>query len=212
MPHTSIPAAFDHLVYATPGLERTLERLEAQLGVTPLPGGTHPAWGTRNALLPLSGTSYLEIIGPDPGRPAHQRPEIFGITRLHAPRLVTWAVKARNLATLVAHARAHHLPLGATIPGSRQQPDGTTLRWEYTDPLQVVEEGLVPFFIDWGDSPHPASAGPPSLTLTGFRAEHPEPDALRRTLAVLGLGLAVDPGPARRLIARFMTPKGEITL
>ena len=49
----------------------------------------------------------------------------------------------------------------------------------------------MPFLIDWGDSPHPAAGGLPSLPLLSFTASHPAPDATRRALTALGVGLPV---------------------
>ena len=43
----------DHLVYASPNLEEGIDRIESLLGVRATPGGSHPQWGTANALIAI---------------------------------------------------------------------------------------------------------------------------------------------------------------
>src|SRR5260370_42198553 len=94
----------DHLVYATPDLNSGIEAVEKLTGVRATPGGQHPGRGTRNALIALGPTSYLEIIGPDPEHPAPPHPRQFGIDGLKAPRPARRALKAQNLKQLPAAA------------------------------------------------------------------------------------------------------------
>src|SRR4030095_5466702 len=115
-----------------------------------------PRPGPRNPLAALCPTSYLEIIGPDPEQPKPAGPRRFGIDDLKAPRIVRWVVKSRELEAVAAQAASASVALGAVTPGSRRRPDGVVLSWRYTDPNTVVANGLIPFFIDWGTSPHPA--------------------------------------------------------
>ena len=202
----------DHLVYAAPALGPAIADLERRLGVRATPGGQHPGEGTRNAIIPLGPAVYLEIVAPDPSQPSPPRPRWFGIDELRAPRLVTWAAKGTRLDELVVAARRIGLPIGPVRSGSRHRPDGTTLTWELTDPLTTVADGIVPFFIDWGTSPHPAGTGPRDIALVGLRAEHPDGDRIGARLLQLGVDLEVTVARGPALIATLETPRGRLEL
>jgi hypothetical protein len=202
----------DHLVYATPDLNAGVDRIDALIGVRATPGGQHPGAGTRNALVALGPACYLEIIGPDPDQPKPNAPRRFGIDDLTAPRLVTWAAKGSNLEALVTAAAAKGIGLGPVTPGSRQRPDGVLLAWRFTSPATVLADGLVPFFIDWGSSPHPSSTAATGASLVGLRAEHPDPDRVESILRALGLDLQITRGPKPALVATINGPKGRVEL
>lgn len=202
----------DHLVYATPELQVGIDQIERVLGVRATPGGQHPGRGTRNALLSLGPGTYLEIIGPDPEQPDPAQPRPFGIDDLNEPRLVTWAAKGTNLERRASDAERGGVKLGEVISGSRRRADGVVLSWRYTDPRTVVAGGMVPFLIDWGRTPHPASTAAPGASLIGLRAEYPEPEPLRKVLRNLGLDLLVQPGPRATLIATVSSPRGRVEL
>ena len=205
-------ARIDHLVYATPDLNTGIEAIEKLTGVRATPGGQHPGRGTRNALIALGPTSYLEIIGPDPEQPAPPNPRPFGIDGLKAPRLARWVVKGQNLEQLAAEASRKGIQLGEVTSGKRQRPDDVLLTWRYTDPRVDLADGLVPFFIDWGESPHPAATAAKGLTLIALRAEHPDAARVRKILTQLGLDLPVRTGPAPALIATIDSPRGRVEL
>ena len=205
-------AALDHLVLATPDLETTATWLERATGVSPSPGGAHVGRGTRNMLCSLGGSRYLEIIGPDPDQPKPAGSRRFGIDDLKAPRLIGWVAKSRELEAVSAKAAASHIPLGSIIPGSRTRPDGVVLTWRYTDPNTVAADRLVPYFIDWGSSPHPSATAARGATLMQLRAEHPDAGKVQKMLDALGLQLHVDKGPAPSLIATIDSPRGRVEL
>src|ERR1700722_11791488 len=206
----NILARVDHLVYATPDLDVGIKRLEDLLGVRAAPGGQHPGLGTRNALIALGPSTYIEIIGPDPDQPKPAGPMRFGIDDLEAPRLVGWVAKGIELEQLVSRARRSGVALGDVISGSRKRPDGVLLSWRYTDPSVVIADRLVPYFIDWGTSPHPAATATtaaPGVTLVALRAEHPDATRVQRMLDQLGLDLEVQAGPTPDLIATLDSPR-----
>ena len=210
MASPDILACVDHLVYATADLDKGIAEIERLLGVRPSPGGRHPQWGTRNALIALGPNSYLEIIAPDSSPISIERP--FGLDTQGPSRLVTWAASRSELANVRATAGQRGIKLGNVLSGSRTRPDGVVLTWELTDLRCVVADGIVPFLIDWGTSPHPAATAPKGARLLNLRAEHPDADRIRRMLQALSLGLQVHPGPAPALIAEIDCPNGHLVL
>jgi len=208
----SVLKQVDHIVYATPDLQLGIDTAEKLFGVRATAGGQHPGLGTRNALIALGPASYLEIIGPDPDQPKPAGGRRFGIDDLKEPHLLTWVAKGMSLQKFAANAKAHGADLGAVIPGSRKRPDGVVLSWTYTDPRVVLADRLIPYFIDWGSSPHPSATAAKGVTLVSLRAEHPDAAHVQSMLKQLGLELAVTRGPKPSLIATFDSPKGKVEL
>lgn len=202
----------DHLVYATPDLDRGIDTIEKLLGVRATPGGQHPGRGTRNALVALGRELYLEIIGPDPEQPKPAQPRWAGLDDFAAPRLATWVARSNDLEQLVSAARQHGVRLGEVMAGSRRRQDGTPISWRFTDPSTVVADGIVPFFIDWGATPHPAGSAAQGATLVDLRAEHPDAKRVQQILHRLGLDLPVQKGPTPALIARIKGANGIVEL
>ena len=205
-------ARVDHLVYAAPNLELGVQRLEQLIGVRATPGGPHPGRGTRNALIAIGSRTYIEIIGPDPDQPTPHESRPFGIDRLSAPRLVTWSANTHDLADLSRRAAAAGVMLGSLADGSRRRPDGVLLAWRYTDPRVVVADGVVPFFIDWGGTTHPASDAIAGGHLARLRAEHPEAERVIGQLDALALALPVKTAPLPALIATIESSRGRVEL
>jgi hypothetical protein len=172
----------DHLVLAAPDLAAAVAAFAEHTGIEPAPGGSHVGLGTANHLVGLGGAGgYLEIIGPDPDQPEPAQPRPFGIDELTAPRLVTWAVRTDELDTLLAEARDGGYDPGAALAMSRRAPDGTLLEWRLTPPRFDYGDGLVPFLIDWGATPHPTSRDLPRAELLGCAPPTPtRPRCARR--------------------------------
>lgn len=205
-------SAVDHVIYAVPELSAGIKAVEDLLGVRAAIGGKHVGLGTHNALLALGPSTYLEIIAPDPDQDEYRQPRIFGLDDLLQPRLVTWVARADDLDELAARELGRGQRLGEVLSGSRKNPDGATLTWRFTDPFAVVAGGVVPFLIDWGESPHPAKTAPSGARLVRLRAEHPDPNSVRQDLEGLGLDLPVSRGAQPALVAEIDCPKGRVEL
>jgi hypothetical protein len=202
----------DHLVWGSPDLEREIDRIEELLGVRAVLGGRHPGEGTCNALLGLGPAMYLELVGPDPSQGQLREPRWFGLDSLTSPRLITWAAKSTDLEQRAASARNAGVSLGEIRAGRRELSNGRVLSWRLTYPEMRVGNGLVPFLIDWGDSPHPSDTAPTGVRLVDLRAEHPAPEAIIDRVRHLGLELRVSSAPAPSLIATLETPRGAVEL
>jgi len=164
-------------------------------------------------LLALGAAVFLEVIAPDPERPDPVIPPLFGIDKLTEPKLTAWAAKEDQLDNRLTKLQQSGITFGAKLSGQRKKPDGTILKWELSDPLTVVGNGVVPFLIDWGQTPHPAAAMPQKCRLMDLSIEHPEIGQIAEILRVLDLEdmqLSVASEPA--LVATIQTPKGIVTL
>lgn len=222
----------DHLVYGVPDLAVAMEDFKKSLGLTPVLGGRHEGLGTHNAILPLGGETYLELIASDPGGPIPNQPRPFGLDILRDPRLVTWAVRSRSIETDVEHARKQGFDPGIVFAMTRREPDGEVLEWKLSLRQKPFGDGLVPFVIDWGKSQHPAAvtglhshdqndeqtdhrtnARPaPHCELSDFSATHPDPASIQAALGALGVALDVQTGTIARLHARLTGPAGSLEL
>lgn len=202
----------DHLVLATPDLAATTSWFAEATGVAPTPGGQHVGFGTRNELVALGETSYLEIVGPDLAQDTPAGPRPFGIDDLDTARLVTFAVKASDLHGHVTRCSAAGVNIGAAFEMSRAKPDGSLLEWSLTiaPPTGTIQP--LPFLIDWGTTPSPAVSSAQGVSLIELTAAHPDPTHLRQQLEILGVDLAVSLGDEVALSATLACPNGPITL
>ncbi len=202
----------DHLVYAAPNLQTGIDEIESLLGIHASMGGSHPGRGTRNALIALGEQCYLEIIAPDPVQVDFHGERVFGIDDLSTPKIVTWAVKSNDLTQLTDIDLGEGIKLGEIIHLSRLTAEGDTLAWQLTDPSQLIGEGTIPFFINWGQMPHPSKMATPGATIVDLRIEHPNPDIIQNVLVQLGLNVSVSIGKKAAIVATIDCPKGKMEL
>ena len=149
----------DHIVLAAADLEAAKQEFAEATGVMPADGGPHPGGGTRNALVSFGDGCYLEIIAPDPGQ------ELAGtngqrFAALPALELLHWAVRSEDLNAVSARLSAGGLTPGPVRDMARVAPGGDKLEWQLMGVRSQELGGLMPFFIDWQNTPHPSLAAP----------------------------------------------------
>ncbi len=205
-------AAIDHLVFTSRDLDAGVRQIAEATGATAVVGGPHPGIGTRNALLSFDDATYFEIMAIDPDQPEPERERPFGLDLDRPPRLAGYVIRptgTESIDELAGRMADAGFAPGPVVSMSRTQPDGTEVGWRLTyggDPTPPAS-GLLPFVIDWGDTPSPARSAPSMGSLVTLQVSHPD-ERVRATVASLGAGITVADGPPS-LAATIVLPSGE---
>lgn len=187
----AIATALDHLLVAAPDLTAGCTFLYDVLGVRPFYGGVHPGQGTRNAILALADSTYLELIAPDPNQTCSS-PILEAIKLFTAPALAWWVVRCTDLEGAARKLASAGVETSPIMAGSRRTSDDKLLRWRLMF-IQAPEVGAAaPFLINWQGTAHPAAVEPKSGALVRLAISHPNATRLRQILAAVGLCGSVD--------------------
>jgi hypothetical protein len=205
---TRVPEV-DHVVMGVADLDDASAWLADQ-GLTALPGGTHPHWGTANRIVPL-GSAYLELVAVvDPKVAAGSAFGSWVAAQARGDAAWGWAVRPHDIL-----ATSERLGLDL-VPGSRVRPDGVTLSWQLAVVPDERSDRSLPFFIAWGDGvPMPGEAAVThdagTVRLRGLTVGG-DPEVLGAWLGGAMDGVVVTPGRAGVLAVVLTTPSDEITL
>jgi hypothetical protein len=191
----------DHVSYAAEpdGLRASAARLGEALGVTPVDGGLHPRFGTRNVILPLQQGRYVEVVGVL-DHPAADKAPFGQAVRARSEGgggWLGWVVAVDDLAPVEQR-------LGRDAArGNRHRPDGVELVWRQIGVKGLMADPQLPFVISWDSDVelHPSRDCATDVTLTGLSIAG-DPARVREWL-----GLAEDYSPATFDIT-FTSPHG----
>jgi hypothetical protein len=198
----------DHLLFGAPSLESGIDEIEALLGVRPAYGGKHKIWGTHNAVVALGPDIYLEIIAADPEAERPPGGVLFDLDSLGKSKLITWVLRTDFIDNTAQKVMAAGIPLGRISEGQRITKDGSVLSWKLTDPAVLPLGGVLPFLIDWGDTPHPAASAPSGGSLTQLAIYHADSQCVMNGLEDLDITLPVFQSNDCRLEATIRTESG----
>lgn len=178
----------DHVVWAVPSIRDAADGLLERCGLRALPGGVHPAWGTRNAVVPLDG-AYLELVEVvDPDAPRVGFTARVAEVAEGGGGLAMWCERVDDI---VAEAAVRGYEV---VPGSRTNDDGSQLRWQLAGIAQASATPVLPFLIQWDD---------PATMPGAIAVDHPC-GAIER--------VHLDVGPHGPKDLRITTASGEIVL
>lgn len=200
----------DHLVWYCADLAEGERDFTENMDCRPAYGGVHPGEGTRNSLLSLADGTYVEILGRDPTQAQSTLdPEICA---LKGAGLYHWAVGGVELADLRSRVLAAGLEGSDLVTGGRTLPNGKWLGWKLFGIRNHGLGALVPFFIDWTGSEHPAWTAPRGGKFVSLDVATPEAEKLRKIYRVLGLQFDVVGAPTPEFSATVESRKGRHVL
>lgn len=120
----------------------------------------------------------------------------------------SWAVASDDLGLVASVGKKQGLTARPIIDMNRTTPEGVRLDWQI---CFLLGHRLLPFFIDWKKSPHPAQNTPRGCTLADFTVSLAEPAPYRALMDALGIEVTIESGP-ERCGARLQTPTGLVAL
>jgi len=206
--------AVDHLLVGTANLDQGIRWVHEQTGVTAAIGGSHPGWGTRNALLSLGAEQYLEVIAPDLTQTSYSFK--IDVRTVSAPKLITWAARTTDLDAVARQAKAAGHQVFRPVEGWRVRPDGRRLAWRMlrlASTFAVDAVDPIPFFIEWSrDTVHPSFDAPQGCSLKELRMTHPSASAVTAVLKAVGIEIEVTTAVDATIYATLDTPNGLVCL
>ena len=210
-------AVIDHLVFGCDDLQDGTSFLEQTLGVGFAGGGKHTLMATHNRLLKLQDSIYFEAIAID--HEAVQKHGNIGRKRwfsldenrtkerlAQSPRPLTWVVAVDDIYDA---ASTCGYDAGKITTVTRDD-----LEWMLTiaEDGALVEDGLLPGFIQWPDGMNPANRLPENgTTLQKIVLVHPRPDFISAAIGRVGIEdfIEVRSGSVE-LIFELKTPHGKL--
>ena len=208
----------DHVVYAAEhdGVHATAERLAKLIGVTPVDGGVHPRFGTRNVILPLAHERYVEVVEVL-DHPASDKAPFGQVVRARSQAgggWLGWVVQVDDLAE-------QEKRLGReAVQGNRHRPDGVELRWRQLGVKGLQADPQLPFFITWeAGTPHPSEDADTEVTIESLTIAG-DPERVRDwlglpadyTSSVIDFAFVAPHGTPGLMAVTFETPTGEVTV
>jgi hypothetical protein len=152
--------AIDHIVLGTSDLDKAIDDFEAMTGVRPLMVVSHNGLGTKSARVAFESCAFLEFLGPDPKQSGNM-PMAQKLAKIPEGKLVPihYAIyhdKAADFKKTTWSDMGLECDQVTMIAKDRSQP----WKWDMFFLEGHEEEGLMPFFINWGDSQHAAGRLP----------------------------------------------------
>ena len=200
----------DHLVWYCADLAEGERYFAERMDHGSAYGGVHPGEGTRNRLLSLSDTTYVEILGRDPAQPETSlAAEVRGLKGFG---LYHWAIGGIDLAGCAGRPWPRALPAASSSAVAASCP--TAAGWA-GPALVFMITALArssPSSSTGADSSHPAKTAPRGGSLGAVAVASPAARELREIYRNLGLDIPVHEAPSPGLSVTLESTKGNHVL
>lgn len=188
----------DHVLLFARTLDLAMTRFGVLTGVNAQAGGAHPDHGSVNALASM-GTSYIELFARADGQGTGSGLEV-----------IDYAMQCDDIEAVAAEGEALGLE-PFWMDGQRMTAEGTLLRWRAFMFEGHDFAGLLPFFIDWGTTPHPSATSPDGISNPRLNGFHPDADKLALIYRQLGINVPVKAHAEPGLRLDITTPQGVVS-
>ncbi|WP_411349548.1 VOC family protein [Paenibacillus sp. WLX2291] len=171
------PLRWDHTVHYVNNLDEAIDTFQ-QYGLHAFRGGSHPKWGTYNALS-YFGLEYVEFLGIEDRDKVQAADPSHVVVRDALTELPVYqrfsrvAIRTDDIDAVWQSLQQHELQVSDILDGERRDASGHLIQWRMFM-IGGDFEGLpYPFFIQWsGDDEQRLD----QLTRTGLVAPHPAGD------------------------------------
>lgn len=209
----------DHVSYAAEhdGVHATAERIGKLLGVTPVDGGVHPRFGTRNVILPLEHTLYVEIV-ECLDHPASDKAPFGQAVKARSETgggWLGWVIRVDDIAEIETRLGRR------AADGNRTRPDGVELRWKQIGVKGLQSDPQLPFFVEWETKDaHPGLGAEQSgVTIESLQIAG-DPDRVHEwlglpateTSTIIDFSFVAPHGTPGLLAVTFQTHDGKVTI
>ena len=177
----------DHIVIGAADLILGTNIIETKLSTKFSPGGEHQIMGTHNNLLKLQSNIYLEVIANNPNADKPSRRRWFSLDESNikdkiknSPRALCWILEVDDIENTVKKCGYN--------PGEILQLSRDDLTWKVTIPSdgKLLENGVLPFLIEWPSDQHPSKKlNNSNISLNKLSLFHPEPNKINNIISNL---------------------------
>lgn len=203
----------DHIVYAVPDLDISIDWFREVHGLMVVNGGRHVEHGTKNALLQIGNQTYLELLTIDHSNVNAKIPRWMGIDDIEVPTITRWSIVSKDIESDAKILQRYNSKMGMLTAAQRLLPTGELLKWKMTLPLSNPIIETVPFLIDWQESEsHPCDKLIQECSLVEIKIEHPNPSSFLKLYSDLEINLKVEFHISVRINMKIKGPYGMIEL